>query len=185
MSSKWGLLLFGGLVATSYIMAQFILYAFLKDTSSDIFRRKIRFFTLLELILRLSQYAIGGILLVLILQTLFTSEYYAVLPILVLVVSFGSAAITSSMLSFKLFSWFRQNNSKKRNRDLVILLFGYSTAALSIGLAATLTINSAVLIAENPVKITTPEIKNASDGVKGQASTQTNLQGENDSPTVV
>lgn len=185
MSSRWGILVFTGIVAISYIAAQYILNAFLKDTSSGIFKRKIKFFRLLEVLLRFSQYVIGALLLALILQTLFTSEYYAVIPIAILVISFASAAITSSILTYKLLSWFRQNDTKRGNSNLVMLLFGLSTAALSLGLAATLTINSAALLAENPIKVTSHEVQDTFEGIKDKASSQTSLQGDHDSSTVI
>jgi hypothetical protein len=99
-------------------------------------------------------------LVLVVLQVLVNSEYHTIILRFATVISYGLAAYLMGMLSYSLFSWF------KENRALVALLYGLAAAVIVVYVVAiaiifdiTLQEKSAVIVPESETIFTFPEIE--------------------------
>jgi hypothetical protein len=116
-------------------------------------------FNVLENTVTIVQYVLLAALVLVILQVLVNSEYRTIMPKFATVISYGLAAFLMGMLSYSLFSWF------KENRALVVLLYGIAAAVIVVYVVAialifdiTLQEKSAVIVPESETIFAFPEI---------------------------
>jgi hypothetical protein len=125
-----------------FVVGQFFIIEYVKSrerisakkaTSMDIFHKGIT----------IAQYALAIILLIAIFQIITVSHYNISLLILAIGISYIMAIANLSLLSRRFFSWYRSN------RNLVVFLYGFSAASLSLNAALTLAFSD-VLLQDKP-----------------------------------
>ena len=83
----------------------------------------------LEKIVTIIQSILIGIMIIVVLEIIFTSHYYINLLTVATTISYGLNATLASILAFQLFSWF------KLNKNLAVLLFGLASGAVAVNSA--------------------------------------------------
>ncbi len=123
------------------------------------------YFNLLYPSLRIIQYIIAVILVLVIIQIVFNLQFHTGLVIMAEALSFLFGSVVMALLSYRLLSWYRLNKST------VVLLYGLSLclAAVSTGIIATL--NSSIILLEKPA-----EIGSHNNGIKYNDTVASTLQ---------
>jgi hypothetical protein len=152
-----GVALFVG-ISLVYGFGQYSILGMVKSRNKEKQIRR-KHFNVLENIVTIVQYVLLAALVLVILQVLVKSEYHTIILRFATVISYGLAAFLMSMLSYSLFSWF------KENRALVVLLYGLAAAVIVVYVVAialifdiTLQEKSAVIVPESETIFTFPEI---------------------------
>jgi hypothetical protein len=101
---------------------------------------------------RIVQYVLAAIMITVILQIVFTAQYYTDLLIAALAISYGLVIALSSVLAYKFFSWFRINKSP------VVLLYGLAAALIVINAIDTITLFDGLLIQDPAVVFPQSEV---------------------------
>lgn len=96
------------------------------------------------------QYVLVAVMALIILQLFINSWYYTSLLAIGATISYGLGAILMGVLAFWFLSWFR------RNKALVVLLYGLATIAIAINAVDTIIYFDVVIFLTKPV-ITTPD----------------------------
>lgn len=92
------------------------------------------------------QYILAAMMVAVILQIAFTSQYYTNLLTAALAISYGLVIVFSAILAFKLFSWFRVN------RSLVVLLYGLASTLIFVNAIDTILLFDGLLM-QDPVLV--------------------------------
>jgi MFS family permease len=146
--SFWGVALFVG-ISLVYGFGQYSILGMVKSRNKEKQIRR-KHFNVLENTVTIVQYVLLAALVLVILQVLVNSEYHTIILRFATVISYGLAAFLMGMLSYSLFSWF------KENRALVVLLYGIAAAVIVVYVVAialifdiTLQEKSAVIVPES------------------------------------
>jgi hypothetical protein len=125
-------------ISVIFIVGQFFILRFLNQ--KNLARRtKTRLnFNILFKIVSIVQYAFAGILLITIMQMVFTSYYSVIILVVNVMPSYILAISMMVLLTQRFFSWFRSK------RNIVILLYGLASATIAIELGLTLVITNAL-----------------------------------------
>ena len=137
MASVWGIVAFT-IIAAAFGISQYFILEFVKRKSKDI-RVKSTLFRILSSTVTIIQYVLTAIFALIVFQILVNSHYYAVILNLGSAITYGLATITMGILTSKFFLWY------KSNRNFVVLLYGVSTASVSITMLLTLVFVSGTL----------------------------------------
>jgi MFS family permease len=106
--------------------------------------------TLVRNVVTITQYALIAIMVSIILQIIINSSYYTSILAIGATISYGLAAILTGFLAYWFLSWF------KRNRALVVLLYGLATAMISVNAIDTIIYFDIAIFWTKPL-ITTPD----------------------------
>jgi hypothetical protein len=125
-------------ISVIFIVGQFFILRFHKQKNLDRRTKTKRDFNILFKIVSIVQYTLAGILLITILQMVFTSYYSVIILVVNVMLSYILTISMMLLLAQRFFSWFR---SKK---NVVILLYGLASATIAIELGLTLVITNAL-----------------------------------------
>lgn len=94
----------------------------------------------LEKLMTAFQYALTAIMILVVLQIVGVNHYYTNLLTLSIVLSYGLTVFLLGLLAYRFFSWF------KRNRSLVVLLYGLAVAAIAVNAFDSIILNIVPLL---------------------------------------
>ncbi len=106
--------------------------------------------SLIRNVVTITQYVLLAIMASIVLQIIVNSAYYTNLLAIGATISYGLAAILMGFLAYRFLSWFR------RNRALVVLMYGLATAVISVNAIDTIIFFDIVILQTKPVT-TTPD----------------------------
>jgi hypothetical protein len=148
LSTRWGEILFIAIILAAHTAALYLLFRFIKQISKSFTARYIAnatssytqtYFKKMYSTLVLAEFTIIGIFLAIIFQIAFSSSYYIGLLIPIMAISFILATVIMSLLSYRLFQWYRIT------RNLPLLLYT-SIAFLAAGGIAAMTVSNFAII---------------------------------------
>lgn len=113
------------IISLIYCFGQYFILGMVKAKNREKEIRKLHF-NVLEKIVRISQYVLLTILILVILQMTIAAEYSTFLLRVAVFISSGLALYVMSFLSYSLFTWFRSNIA------IVVLLYGLASAFIAI-----------------------------------------------------
>ena len=138
-------------IAVIYGIAQYLILKSVKGTISqsggEKYRTSLNFITNAVTVF---QYILLGVMASIVLQILIASEYYTGLLAIGSTISYGLAAALTGLLAYWFFSWFR------RNRALVVLLYGLAAVTISINAIDTILYFDITILGTKPL-VTNPE----------------------------
>ena len=126
------------MMVTIFIVAQYFIVEYVKSRQR-IFAKKTASIDMFHRTVAISQYALAIILLIAIFQTIIASHYNISLLMLAIGISYMLAIVNLGFLSQRFFSWYRSN------RNLVVFLYGFSAASLSLNAGLTLAFSGVIL----------------------------------------
>jgi hypothetical protein len=106
--------------------------------------------TLVRNVVTITQYVLIAIMASIVLQIIINSGYYTSLLAIGATISYGLAAILTGLLAYWFLSWFR------RNRALVVLIYGLAAAMISVNAIDTIIYFDIVIFVAKPI-VTTPD----------------------------
>jgi hypothetical protein len=106
--------------------------------------------TLIRNAVTITQYVLIAIMASIVLQIIINSGYYTSLLAIGATISYGLAAILTGLLAYWFLSWFR------RNRALVVLMYGLAAAMISVNAIDTIIYFDIVIFGTKPI-VTTPD----------------------------
>lgn len=145
--SIWGVGLFIG-ISIAYGFGQYFILGMVNARNKEK-EIRINHFNILESTVTIVQYILLTIMVLVILQIIFSSEYYTILLTIAAIISGGLTMYIMSLLSYSLFSWFRIS------RAIIVLLFGLAATMITFGVVAVTIIFSIVL--QEKAAIVTPD----------------------------
>ncbi len=119
------------LITAAYVVGQYYILEFVGRKIEEMKAKRIFQITVHRTV-KVIQYLLSVILVLLILQMLLTSIYYTATLALVTTISYSLAIFMLGLLTKRFVSWFRLN------RNIVVLFYALASAALSINVALTL-----------------------------------------------
>ena len=147
LASAPGIFLFILVVVGSYLSALYLLSRFVSPLHRQIKTHSSRFNWIYKTLV-MAQYALGGIIAIMILQLILTSHYYVGLLITILAISFTLSAVIMGLLSYRFLSWY-----KSSSKNLTVLLYGFTFAVTALGLGVIVAVNGSVILSEKPAEI--------------------------------
>jgi MFS family permease len=142
LTSPWGVSLFA-VISLVYAVGQYFILELVKirikqhnniSTEASILHKSVTYV----------QYVLTGLIIFALLQIFVTSSYLTVLLIIATAISYGLAAVLTTLLAKRLFSWFRIN------RSLVVVLYGIAAALISINAVDSIIFFDGVLVTKPP-----------------------------------
>jgi hypothetical protein len=106
--------------------------------------------TLVRNVVTITQYVLIAIMASIVLQIIINSGYYTSLLAIGATISYGLAAILTGFFAYWFLSWFR------RNRALVVLMYGLAAATISLNAIDTIIFFDIVILQTKPI-VTTPD----------------------------
>jgi hypothetical protein len=137
-------------IATIYGVGQYLILGAVKATVGE---SEVKIWThviLVRNIVTMTQYVLIAIMASIVLQIIINSSYYTSLLAIGATISYGLAAILTGLLAYWFLSWFR------RNRALVVLIYGLAAAMISVNAIDTTIYFDIVIFGTKPV-VTTPD----------------------------
>ena len=147
LTSSFGILLFIIVVAVSYGSALYLLSRFISPLHRQIKTYSSRFNWLYKTLV-IAQYASGVLIAIIILELILTSHYYVGLLITATAISFTLSAIIMALSSYRFLSWY-----KSSNKNAIVLIYGVTFAVTAIGFGVIISVNSSVILLENPAEV--------------------------------
>lgn len=148
LSSGWGEILFIVNILAAHTAALYLLFRFIKQLSKSFTTKYVAnatssytktYFKKMYLMLVLAEFTIIGIFLAIIFQIAFSSSYHIGLLIPIMAISFTFATVIMSLLSYRLFLWYRIT------RNLPLLLYSSIAFLLAVGIGAMTASNIAII----------------------------------------
>jgi flagellar basal body-associated protein FliL len=148
LSSGWGEILFIANILAAHAAALYLLFRFIKQLSKSFTMKYVAnitssytqtYFKKMYLALILAEFTIIGIFLVIIFQIAFSSSYHIGLIIPIMAISFILATVIMSLLSLRLFQWYRVT------RNFSLLLYTSIAFLLAVGIGAMTASNIAII----------------------------------------
>jgi hypothetical protein len=140
MISIWGILLLG-LMASSYIVGQYMILSFVKQKSKEYTSSHARSFKLLIRVVATVQWSLAAIFVILISQLAITTHYSTIMLIVATTISNGLSIVLLSFLSYRFFSWYKLNRN-----SLLILIYTLASASAAFSAVMTLIFSDAMLL---------------------------------------
>jgi hypothetical protein len=137
-------------ISAIYGIGQYLILRTVKATIMQSEAKNRARITLIRNIVTITQYVLIAIMASIVLQIIINSEYYTSLLAIGATISYGLAAIFTGLLAYWFLSWFR------RNRTLVVLMYGLATAMISINAIDTTIFFDNIIFGTKPV-VTTPD----------------------------
>ena len=138
---EWNILAFI-LVAIVYIFGQYAILKYVKKAGKDLRSIEKSHISIIHRIARVLQYALVGVLLVVILQMIIFSYYSIRLLITSIWISYVFAIFILVFLAIRFFHWF------VLNRSAVVLFYGLSTAFIALDAGISLVLTTSLLIGQ-------------------------------------
>jgi len=135
--SFYGVMLFT-VVAIASIIGQYFVIKMIRglNKEKEVKRRNI---DILETIVKAVQYVLAGIIVIVLIQIIFTAHYYTHLLSAAATISYGLAVYLMSALAYWFLSWYR------RNRSLVVLLYALSAIFITVNAVDTIVYYDVIL----------------------------------------
>jgi hypothetical protein len=127
------------IISAVYAIGQFAVLRFIKHKSNQFKAPRDLHLNAMSKIVIIVQYVLTSILVYVILQIIVLSYYSATILVIAITISYILAIVLLGLLTKRFFSWFR------RNKDVLILLYGLSSLMLSVNAALTLLVASGLL----------------------------------------
>lgn len=152
LSSRWGEILFIANILAAHAAALYLLFRFIKQLSKSFTMKYVAsvassytqtYFKKMYLTLVLAEFTIVGIFLAIIFQIAFSSSYHIGLLIPIMAISFILAIVIMSLLSYRLFQWYRIT------QNLPLLLYTSIAFLLAVGIAAMTASNFAIIFLQH------------------------------------
>ena len=124
--SFWGIITFV-LLSITYIIGLYLILGMVKYKNKEQ-QIKRTHFDIVEVAVTLVQYILSAILVILLIQMIFFSQYYTILLNIGLIISGGLGIILMSLFAYWLLSWVR------RSKAFILLLFGLAMAVTAISI---------------------------------------------------
>jgi hypothetical protein len=143
IASFWGLALFVTIAAV-YAVGQFFMLEIVKSKT----RQRISSGTAMrtsESVITIVQYVLTSVVVFIILQMIFSSQYYKDLLLVPTTITLGFVIFLTILLSKKLLSWY------KMYRQPIVLLFGLAAAGIVVFMMGKLIWHDSLLLAREPV----------------------------------
>jgi hypothetical protein len=149
IASFWGLALFVTIAAV-YAVGQFFMLEIVKSKTRQ--RTLGATMRTSESVITIVQYLLTSVVVFIILQMLFSSQYYKDLLIVSATISIGFVVFLTILLSKKLLSWYRMY------RQPIVLLFGLAAAGIVVFMMGKLIWADSALLTKDPVIFPDSEI---------------------------
>jgi hypothetical protein len=140
MISIWGFLLLG-LMASLYIVGQYMLLSFVKQKIKVFASSHARSFKLLIPAVAIVQWSLAAIFVTLISQLVITLDYSTIMLIAATTISYGLAVVLLCFLSYLFLSWYNLNRN-----SILILIYALASAAAAFSAVMTLIFSDAMLL---------------------------------------
>jgi hypothetical protein len=137
-------------ISAIYGVGQFFILRTVKATIGQSEAKNWTHVTLVRNVVTITQYVLIAIMASIVLLIIINSGYYSSLLAIGATISYGLAAILTGLLAYWFLSWFR------RNRALVVLMYGLAAAMISVNAIDTILYFDIVILQTKPV-ITTPD----------------------------
>jgi hypothetical protein len=121
--SFWGVVLFVAIFAV-YAFGQFFILEMVKAKNRQVLSSSIG---ISQHVITIVQYALTSIILIVILEVLFSSQYHRDLLIASTTISYGAAIFLTALLACKLISWYKIH----KKQSSLVLLFGLAAAGIA------------------------------------------------------
>jgi hypothetical protein len=145
--SFWGVALFIS-ISIVYGLGQYSFLGMVKAKNKEKEIRRVHFNTL-EKVVTIIQHVLIVIMILVVLQIIFSFEYSTILLKIAVIVSGGLAVYSMGLLSYSLLSWFRVNKA------LIVLLYGLGAAMIAISVVAMIILFSIIL--QDKPSVVTPQ----------------------------
>jgi hypothetical protein len=122
--SFWGVTTFI-VLSIIFLVGQYLILGFVLNKSRSVARKSALIDKLNKMIL-IIQSVLAGIILILIMLMLMTTQYYSILLIGALIISYSLAGITLGILSLRFLSWY------VGSRSFLVMLYGLTSIALTV-----------------------------------------------------
>jgi hypothetical protein len=133
------------LIASVYIIGQYFILEFVGRSSKQIESKRIMP-PIIHTCIKILQYILSVLLVVIFLQMILESSYYSSMLVLVTYLSYTTAVLLTGLLGVRFFLWFRSN------RNAVV--FMYALASISLAINALLTVSFVTSVFESmPITI--------------------------------
>lgn len=151
-ASAWGIALFVGIIAAAFVPGQYFLSGYVKQVSAEL-RSKKKDLNTMYWIVTITQFVLMAVLLAIILQLIFESQYYTILLVAATMIGYVLGGVIMGLLCYRLFSWYKENK-----RALQILLFALGSAMTSATLIGGI-LSQNVMLLETHVQVIGPQSK--------------------------
>jgi MFS family permease len=145
--SFWGVALFVAISAI-YSFGLYFILAMVKAKIKEgekTKRRETHFDQFENIIVTVVQYVLIALIVSVVLETIFATYYSTNLLTVATTISYGFAVYLVGLLSYRLFSWF------KRNKSLVVLLYGLAASMISLNFIVSIIFFDVVLLDKPPI----------------------------------
>ena len=146
--SFWGVVLFVAIFGV-YAFGQFFILEMVKSKNRQVSGS----IGIRENLITIVQYALTSIIVIVILEILFSSQYHRDLLIASTTISYGAAIFLTALLAWKLFSWY-----KIHKKQSLVLLFGLAAAGIALTSISYLFWSDAVLVMKASVVFPESEV---------------------------
>ena len=137
-------------ISAIYGIGQYFILRTVKTTVVQSEAKDWTHISLIRNIVTITQYVLIAIMASIVLQVIINSGYYTSLLAIGATISYGLAAILTGLLAYWFLSWFR------RNRALVVLMYGLAAAMISVNAIDTILYFDIVILGTKPI-VTTPD----------------------------
>jgi len=142
-------------ISAIYIFGQFVILRMVKAKNLEGQTKRFSF-KIIEKVITVIQYFLVAVVLTIIVQIIYSSQYNTGLLAVNATISYGLAGCLTGLLAYWLFSWF------KLTRSLVVLLYGLAATMIAINSFDSLIFFDVVLINKPP--LTTPQSETVTVG---------------------
>jgi hypothetical protein len=139
MVSIWGILLLC-LMASSYIVGQYMILSFVKQKSKE-YTSHMSSFKFLFRVVASVQWSLAAIFVILILQLAITAHYSTIMLIAATAISNGLSIVLLGLLSLRFFSWYKLNKN-----SVIIITYTIASAIAAFSASITLTFSEGMLL---------------------------------------
>jgi hypothetical protein len=146
--SFWGIVLFVAIFAV-YAFGQYFILQMVKAKN----RQVTASVSISEYVTTITQYVLTSIIVIVILEVLFNSQYHRDLLIASTTISYGAAISLTALLAWKLFSWY-----KVHKKQSLVLLFGLAAAGIALTSISYLLWSDAVLVTKASIVFPESEV---------------------------
>ena len=129
LASSWGLIFFISNSSIIFVIGLQLLLGYVKKKSKNLRTSNSAFNKLYKLV-KVAQFLIISVFLIMVIQIITTSQYSIIWLIIIVVVSSIPFYLTLSLLTYKFFSWYRSNT-----QNVMVLLYGLVAGCLLMGQA--------------------------------------------------
>ncbi|HEY7080237.1 MAG TPA: hypothetical protein VH500_11080 [Nitrososphaeraceae archaeon] len=146
----WGIALFT-IIAAVFVVGQYYILEIVKAKNRESKIKPLHIKTLNNTV-TIIQHVLAAIMIVIVLQIVFSSHYYTYFLIAAVPISYGLAVCLMGYLAYLFFSWF------KHNKSIVVLLYGLAAAAITVNAIDSIIFYDVVLLGKPAVVTASSEV---------------------------